>query len=84
MLCEDAPQELRSRMWMALLEDPTLTGNLLEEKVPLLLPALPSKPHLLVQHHFPTRDECKMFEACNFIRPAARAKDARNRVLAGD
>ena len=33
LLCEDAPQELRSRMWMALLDDPGLCGNLLEEKV---------------------------------------------------
>lgn len=33
LLCEDAPQELRSRMWMALLADRTLCGNLLEEKV---------------------------------------------------
>ncbi len=32
-LCEEAPQELRSRMWMALLADPSLCGNLLEEKV---------------------------------------------------
>lgn len=32
LLCEDAPQELRSRMWMALLADATLCGNLLDEK----------------------------------------------------
>ena len=32
LLCEDAPQELRSRMWMALLADATLRGNLLDEK----------------------------------------------------
>lgn len=33
VLYEDAPQELRSRMWMALLNDPNLTGYLSEERV---------------------------------------------------
>eukprot|EP00884_Botryococcus_braunii_P004172 jgi/Botrbrau1/13756/Bobra.0056s0013.2 len=33
VLYEDAPQELRSRMWMALLNDPNLTGFLSEERV---------------------------------------------------
>ena len=32
LVCEEAPQELRSRMWMALLEDSTLCGSLLDEK----------------------------------------------------
>ena len=39
-LCEEAPQELRSRMWMALLADPSLCGNLLEEKARSPTPAL--------------------------------------------
>ena len=33
VLYEDAPQELRSRLWMALLADPSLTGNLQAERV---------------------------------------------------
>ena len=32
-LWEDAPQELRSRLWIALLGNPRLIGNLVEEKV---------------------------------------------------
>lgn len=32
-LWEDAPQELRSRLWIALLSNPHLIGNLVEEKV---------------------------------------------------
>ena len=32
-LWEDAPQELRSRLWIALLGNPMLIGNLVEEKV---------------------------------------------------
>ena len=31
-LWEDAPQELRSRLWIALLCNPHLIGNLIEEK----------------------------------------------------
>lgn len=36
-LWEDAPQELRSRLWIALLCNPHLIGNLVEEKVRILL-----------------------------------------------
>jgi len=32
-LWEDAPQELRSRLWIALLTNPHLIGNLVKEKV---------------------------------------------------
>ena len=32
-LWEDAPQELRSRLWMALLDHPELVGTLTEELV---------------------------------------------------
>ncbi|KAK9818215.1 hypothetical protein WJX72_008962 [[Myrmecia] bisecta] len=32
VLYEDAPQELRSRLWLALLENPSLTGNLHEQR----------------------------------------------------
>ena len=39
-LCEEAPQELRSRMWMAMLADPSLCGSLLEEKASFA-PSLP-------------------------------------------
>ena len=40
-LWEDAPQELRSRLWIALLCNPHLIGNLIEEKAghPLLVNA---------------------------------------------
>lgn len=39
VLYEDAPQELRSRLWMALLADPSLTGTLQAERA---CPALAS------------------------------------------
>ena len=44
VLYEDAPQELRSRLWMALLADPSLTGNLQAERVSacLVRPLCPS------------------------------------------
>ena len=43
MLYEDAPQELRSRLWMALLADPSLTGFLQHERArPPPAPQLPA------------------------------------------
>ena len=39
---EDAPQELRSRLWIALLTNPDLIGNLVQEKVTLSPPKAPS------------------------------------------
>lgn len=52
MLCEDAPQELRSRMWMALLADPTLCGNLMDEKVGWVLQSLPESNHHSISWNF--------------------------------
>ena len=50
VLYEDAPQELRSRLWMALLADPSLTGNLQAERVSACL-VCPLYPSLDAERH---------------------------------
>ena len=67
VLYEDAPQELRSRLWMALLADPSLTGNLQAERVSawLCLSVCMSKPYGPEPHQ---QLQAERVSACHSIK----------------